>query len=225
MPSPHDLETVYAEPPVDTAAEQRLRLWINTHSQSQHATRQQGLRRAAAILASAAAVIAITTLTVVLGSRSPSRSTISPATAQSRSSAAPSSTDVPGPGVTYRSLPPVSVLPISGTPVASAAAAIAVVMRGLSVEAPTASAQNLSAKLTTLADLLGPNGPGRGKDPAPPFADTSRPVWAVTIAAPFRPQFSKGETFDWGVIVVDQATGAPVAAFARNGQIPALLAK
>lgn len=89
-------------------------------------------------------------------------------------------------------------------------------VRGLTAEVK--QADRTEAVLTTWGRLQQSGGPVDGDAPAGFSADRS--VWVVVVAGKFAPQFAQGASYPWGAVVLDEATGAPIASFAGNAPWP-----
>jgi len=86
-------------------------------------------------------------------------------------------------------------------------------VRQLSASVPPEA--ELTSKLTTIDALLDVNADARGIVPL--TEKSSRAVWLVSVTGGgFRAQFGGGDTYDWGLLVIDAETGDPLASFAGS---------
>ena len=117
---------------------------------------------------------------------------------------------------------PIVNVPAAGTPITSAAQAIALVK---SHSAVIGRADSMVALPMRYDRLLAADGPDAGAA-VPPGFSADQQIWAVAIVGDYRPQFAKGgEKYDWGVEIYDQATGVPLGTTAGPGPLPALFAR
>jgi len=90
----------------------------------------------------------------------------------------------------------------------------------LSLTAEVRRADETDARLTTWSSLEQPGGPLSDVTVPSMGIDPSRPVWAVAVAGDFVPQFAGGQSFAWGVVILDESTGVPLSSFAGHEAWP-----
>jgi len=75
----------------------------------------------------------------------------------------------------------------------------------------------LSARLLTYGDVRKAAAP----DSTNAIADTKQ-VWAVEAIGKVTPEFARGETFSWAILIVDAQNGSVIGTFAKlNSSVPA----
>lgn len=125
------------------------------------------------------------------------------------------STTAPGPlsSRAARNAPPAqgSVLP-PGSPGQSITTAQAALQHLLADKAEVKAVTRSAVKETTWASYLS----GSGATNIPPTLQVpgSTKVWVVVVGGTFVPQFAHGNTYSWGAVVYDAATGTPLSSSA-----------
>ena len=117
---------------------------------------------------------------------------------------------------------PVVNVPSAGTPITSAADAVA---RVLTLKANSLRVDSIKATLVTFGQLMGPGGPAANLSEMPAGFTLGQKVWAVVVVGEYRPQFTKSDTtYRWGIEILDAETGVPLSSFAGHQALPELFA-
>ena len=82
----------------------------------------------------------------------------------------------------------------------------------------------VSSTVLVSAGALAASG-AMGDDTSLPYGTTAdQMIWVVVYAGGYKPEFAHGQVFNWGAVMIDQATGGVIGDFAGNGAVPAFIA-